>query len=289
MPAFARFPQVESLSGQKFHLHLVSDATGETLSSVARACLVQFDQVEPIQHLWWLVRSQGQVARVVAGIEAEPGVVLATLMDGAVRSLLEEACRQLRVPFIPVLDPVMAALSGYLNVEFGAQPGRQHALDAEYFARIDAMQYTLAHDDGQLLSGLEDADVVLVGVSRTSKTPTCMYLANRGIKAANIPLVPGMPPPPELLELKRPLIVGLTKEPKSLTDIRRSRLKFLRHDDESDYADVDRVTDEVAAARKLFARNGWPVIDVTKRSIEEAAATISQLLTRRREEQEAAS
>jgi len=276
------------LSGQKFHLHLVSDATGETLSSVARACLVQFDQVEPIQHLWWLVRSQGQVARVVAGIEAEPGVVLATLMDGGVRSLLEEACRQLRVPFIPVLDPVMAALSGYLNVEFGAQPGRQHALDAEYFARIDAMQYTLAHDDGQLLNGLEDADVVLVGVSRTSKTPTCMYLANRGIKAANIPLVPGMTPPPELLQLRKPLIVGLTKEPKSLTDIRKTRLKFLRHDDESDYADVDRVTDEVAEARKLFARNGWPVIDVTKRSIEEAAATISQLLTRRREEQGAA-
>jgi len=268
---------------QRFHLHLVSDATGETLSSVARACLVQFDQVEPVQHLWWLVRSQGQVARVVAGIEAEPGVVLATLMDGAVRSLLEEACRQLRVPFIPVLDPVMAALSGYLNVDFGAQPGRQHVLDADYFARIDAMHYTLAHDDGQLLTGLEDADVVLTGVSRTSKTPTCMYLANRGIKAANVPLIPGLPPPPELLTLKRPLIVGLTKEPKSLADIRRSRLKFLQQNDETDYADEDRVKAEVAEARRFFARQGWPVIDVTRRSIEEASATILQLLTARRE------
>jgi len=268
---------------QRFHLHLVSDATGETLSSVARACLVQFDQVEPIQHLWWLVRSQGQVARVVAGIEAEPGVVLATLMDNGVRSLLEEACRQLRVPFIPVLDPVMAALSGYLNVEFGAQPGRQHVLDAEYFARIDAMHYTLAHDDGQLLTGLEDADVVLTGVSRTSKTPTCMYLANRGIKAANVPLIPGMPPPPELMSLKGPLIVGLTKEPKSLADIRRSRLKFLQQNDETDYADEERVKSEVAEARRLFARQGWPVIDVTRRSIEEASATILQLLTQKRE------
>jgi len=271
------------VTSQRFHLHLVSDATGETLSSVARACLVQFEQVQPIEHMWWLVRSQGQVARVVAGIEAEPGVVLATLMDGAVRALLEEACRQLRVPFIPVLDPVMAALSGYLNVEFGAQPGRQHVLDAEYFARIDAMHYTLAHDDGQLLTGLEDADVVLTGVSRTSKTPTCMYLANRGIKAANVPLIPGMPPPPELLDLKRPLIVGLTKEPKSLADIRRSRLKFLQQNEETDYADEEQVKAEVAEARRFFARQGWPVIDVTRRSIEEASATILQLLTQRRE------
>ena len=276
------------MTPQRFHLHLVSDATGETLSSVARACLVQFEQVEPIQHLWWLVRSQGQVARVVAGIEAEPGVVLATLMDGGVRSLLEEACRQMRVPFIPVLDPVMAALSGYLNVEFGAQPGRQHVLDADYFARIDAMHYTLAHDDGQLLTGLEDADVVLVGVSRTSKTPTCMYLANRGVKAANVPFIPGMTLPPELMELKRPLIVGLTKEPKSLTDIRRSRLKFLQQNGETDYADEERVKSEVSEARRLFARQGWPVIDVTRRSIEEASATILQLLTQRREAAEAA-
>ncbi len=268
---------------QRFHLHLVSDATGETLSSVARACLVQFEQVQPIEHMWWLVRSQGQVARVVAGIEAEPGVVLATLMDGGVRSLLEEACKQLRVPFIPVLDPVMAALSGYLNVEFGAQPGRQHVLDADYFARIDAMHYTLAHDDGQLLVGLEDADVVLTGVSRTSKTPTCMYLANRGVKAANVPLIPGMPPPPELMSLKGPLIVGLTKEPKSLADIRRSRLKFLQQNDETDYADEERVKTEVAEARRLFARQGWPVIDVTRRSIEEASATILQLLKQKHE------
>ncbi len=252
---------------------------------MARACLVQFDQVEPVQHLWWLVRSQGQVARVVAGIESEPGVVLATLMDGAVRALLEEACRQLHVPFIPVLDPVMAALSGFLNVEFGAQPGRQHVLDADYFARIDAMQYTLAHDDGQLLTGLDDADVVLVGVSRTSKTPTCMYLANRGVKAANVPWIPGMAPPAELLTLTRPMIIGLTKEAKSLADIRRSRLKFLQQTDETDYADEDRVKEEVTEARRFFARQGWPVIDVTRRSIEEASATILQLLTQRREAQ----
>ena len=265
---------------KRFHLHLVSDATGETVSSVARACLVQFEKIEAIPHLWWLVRTQGQVERVIAGIEANPGMVLATVMDSGVRGVLEEACRHMHVPCIPCLDPIMAALSGYLDSEFGAQPGRQHVLDAEYFKRIDAMHFTLAHDDGQMLYDLGDADVILVGVSRTSKTPTCMYLANRGVKAANIPLVPGLPPPVELLEAKRPLIVGLTKEPKSLTDIRRARLKFLNQENETDYADPDRVKEEVAMARRLFTQQGWPVIDVSRRSIEEASAAILQLYMR---------
>ncbi len=267
---------------KRFHLHLVSDATGETVSSAARACLVQFENVEPIQHMWWLVRTQGQVERVIAGIEASPGLVLATVMDSAVRGLLEEACRHMHVPCVSLLDPVMAALAGYLDTEFGTQPGRQHVLDAEYFKRIDAMHFTLAHDDGQLLSELDEADLVLVGVSRTSKTPTSMYLANRGLKTANIPLIPGMPPPPELLAAKHPLIVGLTKEPKSLTDIRKARLQFLNQQDETDYADLDRVKEEVAMARRLFAQNNWPVIDVSRRSIEEASAAILQLYIRRK-------
>ena len=271
------------MSLKQFHLHLVSDATGETVHSVARACLVQFENIEPNYHLWWLVRSQAQVARVIVGIEENPGLVLVTVIDTAVRGVLEEACRHLKVPFIPVLDPVMAALSAHLDSEFGAQPGRQHAMDADYFKRIDAMHFTLAHDDGQLLHDLDDADIILVGVSRTSKTPTCMYLANRGIKAANIPLVPGIAPPPELLAAKRPLIVGLSKEPKSLADVRRSRLQFLKQNDETmAYADLDQVREEVTQARRLFARQGWPVIDVSRRSIEEASAAILQLFSRYR-------
>jgi regulator of PEP synthase PpsR (kinase-PPPase family) len=242
---------------------------------------VQFDNVEATSHLWWLVRTQGQVERVIAGIEANPGLVLATLIDSKVRGILEEACRHLRLPCIPVLDPVMAALAGYLDREFRAKPGRQHVLDDEYFRRIDAMQFTLAHDDGQLLHDLSQADIVLVGVSRTSKTPTCMYLAYRGLKMANVPLIPGMPPPPELLAAKRPLIVGMTKEPKSLADIRQARLKFLNQPVETDYADIDRVREEVTMARRLFAQQGWPVIDVSRRSIEEASATILQLHARR--------
>lgn len=262
---------------RSFHLHLVSDATGETVTSVTRACMVQFEGVQAIQHNWWLVRSQGQVERVIAGIEENPGIVLFTLVDTAVRGILEEACRRMHVPCIPVLDPVLGALAGYLGAEMHATPGRQYVLDAEYFARIDAMQFTLNHDDGQLLDDIEDADIVVIGVSRTSKTPTCMYLANRGYKCANYPLVPGVPLPPELENLRRPLVVGLTKDPKSLSDIRRARLRFLNHDEESDYAQFEKVREEVASARRLFSRHGWPVVDVTRRSIEEASATIIQL------------
>ncbi len=270
---------------QSFHLHLVSDATGETVTSVVRACLVQFEGVLAHQHNWWLVRTQGQVERVIAGIEENPGIVLFTLVDGAVRALLEEACRRRKIPCIPLLDPVMAGLSAFLDVEVKALPGRQYQLDAEYFARIDAMQFTLAHDDGQLMEAVDEADVVLVGVSRTSKTPTCMYLANRGLKCANYPLVPGVPLPPTLERAKRPLVVGLTKDPKSLSDIRRARLRMLNQAEETDYAQFEKVKEEVQAARRIFTRLGWPVVDVTRRSIEEASAAIMQLHAQHMERQ----
>ncbi|MDA8230179.1 MAG: kinase/pyrophosphorylase [Magnetospirillum sp.] len=260
-----------------FHLHLVSDATGETVTSVARACMVQFEGVQAVQHNWWLVRTQGQVERVIAGVEDNPGIVLFTLVDISVRGVLEEACRQLKIPCIPVLDPVLATLAGHLGAEIKAMPGRQYQLDAEYFARIDAMQFTLGHDDGQQMDTIEEADIVLVGISRTSKTPTCMYLANRGYKCANYPLVPEMALPPQLEAARRPLVVGLTKDPKSLSDIRRARLRFLNQEEESGYAQFEKVREEVLWARRLFARHGWPVVDVTRRSIEEASATIIQL------------
>jgi [pyruvate, water dikinase]-phosphate phosphotransferase / [pyruvate, water dikinase] kinase len=260
-----------------FHFHLVSDATGETVTSVARACMVQFEGHQPVHHNWWLVRTQGQVERVIAGIEEHPGLVLFTLVDGGVRALLEEACRHLKVPCIPVLDPVMAALSNFLEAEIHATPGRQYQLDAEYFSRIDAMQFTLSHDDGQLIEAVDEADIVLVGVSRTSKTPTCMYLANRGLKCANYPLVPGVPLPHELETARHPLVVGLTKDPKSLSDIRRARLRLLNQQEEAEYAQFEKVKEEVQWARRLFTRLGWPVVDVTRRSIEEASATIVQL------------
>jgi regulator of PEP synthase PpsR (kinase-PPPase family) len=265
----------------RFHLHLVSDATGDTVHSVARACLVQFEDAEAIEHIWSMVRTRAQIDRVIAGVEANPGVVLFTLVNDQLRGPLQDGCRRLGVPAIPVLDPVIGALAAHLGRQSRGLPGQQHLLDNEYFARIDAMTFALNHDDGQSSWGLNDADVVLVGVSRTSKTPTCIYLANRGIKAANIPIVPNVPLPPELETATRPLIVGLTNDPERLIQVRRNRLTMLHQDDATDYTDVEAVRAEVAQARRFFTQKRWPVIDVSRRSIEETAAAILNLLARR--------
>lgn len=265
----------------RFHLHLVSDATGDTVHSVARACLVQFEGAEAIEHIWSMVRTKSQVERVMAGVEANPGVVLYTLVNETLRQPLVEGCRRVQVPAIPVLDPVIGALGAFLGRQSRGLPGQQHLLDSEYFQRIDAMTFALAHDDGQSAWGLNEADVILVGVSRTSKTPTCIYLANRGIKVGNVPVVPGMPLPPELYAATRPLIVGLTNDPERLIQVRKNRLTMLHQDERTDYTDIEAVRQEVAQARRLFAERHWPVIDVTRRSIEETAAAILKLLARR--------
>jgi [pyruvate, water dikinase]-phosphate phosphotransferase / [pyruvate, water dikinase] kinase len=264
------------------HLHLVSDSTGETVRSVARACLSQFEGVAPIEHFWSLVRSEAHLSKVIAGIEAHPGPVLFTMVADGLRDSLLAACRRLQVPSISVLGPALAALTGYLGEESGHQPGRQHALDADYFRRIEAMNFTLAHDDGQLSQDLGKADIVLVGVSRTSKTPTSLYLANRGYRVANVPIVPGVPVPDVLFRLTEPLIVGLVNDPARLVQVRKSRLLSLNEQEETDYVDLDRVKEEVADARRMFARAGWPVIDVTRRSIEETAAAILTYLDQKR-------
>lgn len=258
------------------HLHLVSDSTGETLNSVARACLVQFKGVEPAEHVWSLIRTKSQMSKAIAGIERYPGPVLFTVIDDKLRAELVECCRQLGVPCIPVLDPVIHALAAYFDVGISGKPGLQHVMDSEYFERIEAMNYALSHDDGQSTAHLGDADVILVGVSRSSKTPTCIYLANRGIKAANVPYVPGIPLPRDLFTVSKPLIIGLTKDPAQLVQVRRQRLNMDDDDRhrETDYVDLGSVRTEVANARRFFMKQGWPVIDVTRRSIEETAATI---------------
>ncbi|MBM3567054.1 MAG: kinase/pyrophosphorylase [Alphaproteobacteria bacterium] len=266
------------------HMHIISDSTGETAETVARAAVAQFEHIEMREHLWTMVRTAEALDEALGNIRAHPGFVMYTMVDESLRDRLETGCRKAGVPCLAVLDPILAALAAYLGAETKARPGGQHVMDAEYFGRIEAIQFTLAHDDGQSSRSLDQADVVLVGVSRTSKTPTCIYLANRGIKAANIPFVPDCPLPPELLSLKNPLIVGLTKDPKRLVQIRRNRLLLLDKDQDSDYVDPTKVAREVSEARKLFDAQSWPVIDVTRRSIEETAASVIQLLSRRREE-----
>jgi [pyruvate, water dikinase]-phosphate phosphotransferase / [pyruvate, water dikinase] kinase len=265
----------------RFHLHLVSDSTGDTVHSVARACLVQFEGAQAIEHVWSMVRTRSQMERVIAGIDVNRGLVLFTLVNDALRQALQEGCRRLQVPAIPVLDPVISALASYLGRESSGLPGRQHLLDSEYFARIDAMTFAINHDDGQSPWGIEEADICLVGVSRTSKTPTCLYLANRGVKAANVPFVPGVVLPAELLQAQKPLIVGLTNDPERLILLRRNRLNMLDHHEATDYTDIEAVRAEVREARRVFAERHWPVIDVTRRSIEETAAAIYKLYQRR--------
>ena len=267
---------------RRFHLHLVSDATGETINSVARACVVQFDGIDPTEHVWTLIRTAGQMDKVLSAIAAHPGIVLFTIVNDELRTQLREGCRKLQTPCIAVLEPVIGAFASFLGLKATGRPGGQHELDAEYFARIDAMTFALAHDDGQSARNYDEADVILVGVSRTSKTPTCIYLANRGIKAANVPIVPGCPVPPELLRARHPLVVGLTKDPGQLIQIRRNRLRLLAQDDQTDYVDPESVREEVAQARRLCAEHNWPVLDVTRRSIEETAAAIIQMLSEHR-------
>lgn len=270
-----------------FHLHLVSDSTGGTLSSMVKACLAQFEGVEVEQHFWPLVRTQKQLQPVVESLKDHPGIVLYTLVDEGLIMALEKHCRALHTPVLSVLHPVLNLMSGAFGKPSLAEPGLQHKLNAEYFARMDAVDYALHHDDGQRNDhDLAHADVILVGVSRTSKTPTCVYLANRGVKAANVPYVPGIPFPEKVLELEKPMFVALTAATERLIEVRRNRMQHLGHHAprENDYLDPEKVQAETREARKFYTRHGWPVIDVTRRSVEETAAEILTLLERRREQ-----
>ncbi len=267
-------------SRRLFHLHLVSDATGETLNAVARAACAQYEDVSPVEHIYALVRGPKQLDRAIAEIEREPGLVMFTMVNEKLRDQLLERCREMDIPCISVLDPVINALGTYLGREISHKPGVQHEMNAEYFDRIAALNFTMAHDDGQTAGDLDDADIILVGVSRTSKTPTCIYLANRGIKAANVPFVPNTPVPADLETATSPLIVGLVASVDRLSQIRKNRLLSLNEQTETDYVDKDLITSELAEARRLFNKHGWPVIDVTRRSIEETAAAILNLYNR---------
>lgn len=266
---------------KRLHLHLVSDSTGETLEAVAKAALAQFDGVETIKHFWPMVRSEGHIERIIADIGKNPGIVLFTMVNVEARRTLELRCRALGLPAVAVLDHVLDSLSTLLNQTAKARPGQQHVLDAAYFARVDAIQFTIAHDDGIGWENWEQADILLAGISRTSKTPTSIYLANRGYKTANIPIVIESPPPQLLYTLKHPLVVGLITSAERLIQVRRNRLLSLNQIPETDYVDQDAVAREVAFARRIFADNGWPVIDMTRRSIEEAAAAIINLFNER--------
>jgi len=269
-------------TGNYFHLHLVSDSTGETLITVGRAVAAQYANVTPVEHVYPLVRSQKQLDRVLDEIEEAPGIVLFTLLEKDLVGRLEAKCQQINIPSLSIIGPVMQLFQAYLGAPTTGRVGAQHTLNAEYFKRIDALNYTMMHDDGQHVEGLEEADVVLVGVSRTSKTPTSIYLANRGIRTANVPLVRGIAIPHQLEALTKPLVVSLHATPERLIQVRQNRLLSIGAGlGNDDYIDRQAVADEVAFARRLSAKFNWAQLDVTRRSIEETAAAILKLFTDR--------
>ena len=273
MPLLERW----ALTKTRLHLHLVSDSTGETLETIAKSALALFDEVETVKHFWPMVRTEGHLNRTLDEVVANPGLVLFTMVSNDMRAMLEQRCAALALPTVAVLDPVVDALSAVLGQAAKPRRGWQHSLDAAYFHRVEAIQFTIAHDDGAACENWDQADIILAGVSRTSKTPTAIYLANRGFKTANVPLVIESPPPDILYSLTKPLIVGLIINPERLIQVRRNRLLSLNQAPETDYVDVDSVKREVAFARRIFSDNNWPVIDVTRRSIEEVAAAIITL------------
>ena len=264
-----------------FHVHLVSDATGETLNAIAKAALAQFESVDVREHAYMMVRSRRQLERAVDHIRAEPGLVFFTLASLDLRNELTLQCAQIPVPCMDALEGPVAAMRQFLGAAETHRPGGQHEVDQRYLLRIEALNYTIQHDDGQSLDTLNEAEVILVGASRTSKTPTCVYLAIRGLRAANVPLVPGIPLPPQLLAAKTPLIVGLWASPERLIQVRRNRLSTMGEKRDTDYVEVESVRAEIAATRKLFDQHDWPSLDVSRRSIEETAAAIINLLAER--------
>ena len=265
-----------------FHLHLVSDATGETLLAAGRAAAAQYKDARAIEHIYPLIRTERQLAKVLEEIDREPGIVLYTMVDQALARSIDERCAAMGLPCVSVLEPVLTVFQSYLGTPAGRRVGAQHVLDADYFRRIDALNFTMEHDDGQLPEDAEDADVILVGISRTSKTPTSIYLANRGIKTANIPIVPGVAIPEAVVKARHPLIVGLVASAERISQVRQHRVLGSEDDDFSAYTDRSSINEELTYARRICTRNGWPMIDVTRRSIEETAAAIVALRSKAR-------
>ena len=265
-----------------FHMHLVSDATGETLVAIAKAATVQYQNIRAIEHVHPLVRTQRQLKRVLADIEKDPGIVLYTVVNKALVGELEQHCQRLKIPCLAALQPIMQVFESYLGAPQTPTVAGQHVLDADYFRRIDAMNFTMAHDDGRLPENLSDADIVLLGISRTSKTPTSLYLAQRGYKTTNLPLLPQVPLPEELLEPHKAFVVCLIANVDRIADVRRNRAVLMADRDLESYVDRDTISSEIAYTRKIAAQYGWPIIDVTRRSIEESATMILKLLQDRK-------
>lgn len=264
-----------------YHMHLVSDATGETLTAIAKAVAAQYPSLKPIEHVHSLIRTRRQVTRVLDEIEKNPGIVLYTVVNRDISIEIDNKCRELNIPSHAVLNPVMQIFESYLGAPQTPTVAGQHVLDAQYFKRIDALNFTMQHDDGRLPDDLNTADIILLGISRTSKTPTSIYLAQRGYKTTNLPLVPQIPLPKVLLQPHSAFVVCLIASVERITEVRRNRALLMSDRNINSYADRGIIAEEISYSRKVCGEHGWPIIDVTRKSIEETAATIIQLMNER--------
>jgi regulator of PEP synthase PpsR (kinase-PPPase family) len=250
---------------------------------MAKAAAVQYAQVRAVEHVHPLVRTPKQLERVLKEVEQAPGIVLYTVVKKELIEEIERRCRELKVPCLHVLQPIMQIFESYLGAPQTPVVAGQHLVDSDYFRRIDALNFAMAHDDGQLPQDLNAADIIILGISRTSKTPTSIYLAQRGYKTANLPLVPGIDLPEALTKPHSALVVGLVASAERIAEIRRNRVQLLGDRNLADYVDRTQIGNEIAYSRRLCGKHRWPVIDVTRRSIEETAAAIIRLWHDRQE------
>ena len=261
-----------------FHLHLISDSTGETLLTAGRAAAAQYPDWQAVEHVTPMVREAPQLEKALEKVDEEPGIVLYTLVDEVLSTQLIDRCLAMGVPAVNLLAPLTKALDSYLGQKMSGRIGAQHALDEDYFGRLDAIKFAMVHDDGNLPDDIDEADIILIGISRTSKTPTSIHLAQRGLKAINIPLVPGVDLPQEVVNATGPMVVALIASAERILQVRENRLLAFDRDLTGDvYVDRASIQEELSWTRRLCKENNWPMIDVSKRSVEETAAAILAL------------
>jgi [pyruvate, water dikinase]-phosphate phosphotransferase / [pyruvate, water dikinase] kinase len=263
-----------------YKVYQISDSTGETLDRIFLAIKAQFSNFECKTIHYSFTRTSNQIDKIISQSKSENNIIiLYTIVDNALANHMIKEAKKNNIPCFEVLGSLIKDFSKLLKQEASRKPSGQHILDEEYYNRIEAAQFTIAHDDGKKISDLENADVVLVGVSRTSKTPTSIYLANRGYKVVNIPLIPKKNVPTKLIEnSSKVCIVGLVCDPKRLSDVRRNRIQSIHEDSPGDYTNEKKIINELESSKKLFKKYNWPIIDVTRKSVEETAASIIKIL-----------
>ena len=262
-----------------YEIYLISDSTGETLDRVFLALKAQFDKVEFKIHQYSFTRTENQILKIIDDCKNKKNsIILYTIVDTKIAKFLSIISKKEKIPCFGLLEDLILSFGKIFNQKASHIPSGQHALNEEYYKRIEAIQFTMDHDDGNLIKDIKKSDIILLGVSRTSKTPTSIYLANRGYKTSNIPLV-NKDSLPVILKKNPKLtcIVGLTTEPERLVDIRRNRINILKEKSATTYIDYEKISKEVIEAKKLYKKYNWPVVDVTRKSVEETAASVIKI------------